>query len=220
MKLILARHGNTFAATDKVCWVGSQNDLPLVDSGVAQATRAAQALKDIPLAAIYFAPLLRTKSFAEIIAEAATQKPPVIEDRRLTELDYGQWSGLSDDEIKAKFGEKTLSDWVDSSIWPENCGWSSNQSTVVGEIEAFVKELKERYSNDANVLVVSSNGRLRYFLKLVKSEFEKRVQEHSFKVATGRVCLLDIGDGSSSLQLWNEQPESLQGYLRSAAGRM
>ena len=39
MKLILARHGNTFGPQDKVTWVGSTNDLPLVEEGLAQAQR-------------------------------------------------------------------------------------------------------------------------------------------------------------------------------------
>lgn len=213
MKLILARHGNTFGPNDKVCWVGSQNDLPLVESGLAQAARAAAVLKDVPLAAIYFAPLKRTRQFAEIVAEASSPPPSLIPDARLTELDYGLWSGLSDKEIVEKFGEEALRAWVDRSIWPENCKWSSSEATVTREVKEFVHEIAERYPNNAHVLVVSSNGRLRYFLKVVETEFERRVQNHSFKVATGKVCLLDVDNGSSSLRLWNEQPESLKGLL-------
>lgn len=117
MKLILARHGNTFSANDKVCWVGSQNDLPLVESGVAQAQRAADSLRHVDLAGIYCAPLKRTKKFAEIIESTNERNAPSpVEDGRLTELDYGRWSGLSDAEIVDKFGEKTLRAWVDKSI--------------------------------------------------------------------------------------------------------
>jgi probable phosphoglycerate mutase len=61
--------------------------------------------------------------------------------------------------------------------------------------------------------MVSSNGRLRYFLKLIDSEFERRVAESNFKVATGRVCLIDITNGAAKLELWNEQPEMLAQFL-------
>lgn len=214
MKLILARHGNTFSANDKVCWVGSQNDLPLVESGVAQAQRAADSLRHVDLAGIYCAPLKRTKKFAEIIESTNERNAPSpVEDGRLTELDYGRWSGLSDAEIVDKFGEKTLRAWVDKSIWPEDGGWSSDEKTVTDEIQKLVEELKRRHAEDSNVVIVSSNGRLRYFLKLIDSEFERRVAASSFKVATGRVCLINVGDSDARLELWNEQPEALAKFL-------
>ena len=57
--LLLGRHGNTFAPTDKVVWVGAHNDLPLVESGLKQAHTLADALQEnavIPQA-IYCGPL-------------------------------------------------------------------------------------------------------------------------------------------------------------------
>lgn len=214
MKLILARHGNTFNANDKVCWVGSQNDLPLVETGLAQAKRAGDSLRNVDLAGIYCAPLKRTKKFAEIIGSTnAKNAPPPVEEKRLTELDYGNWSGLSDAEIVDKFGEKTLRDWIDKSVWPKDGGWSSNEKAVTDEIHNLVEELKKRHPEDAKIVMVSSNGRLRYFLKLIDSEFERRVAESNFKVATGRVCLIDITRGAAKLELWNEQPELLAQFL-------
>lgn len=215
MKLILARHGNTFKPEDKVCWVGSKSDLPLVESGITQADRVAEAVKDMTLTAIYFAPLKRTKEFAAIIARKSSSNAPLIEDNRLTELDYGLWDGLGDADITEKFGEQTLRDWIDRSIWPSNCQWASSEETVTKQVSEFVGELSKNYPHDATIMAVSSNGRLRYFLKLVAGEFEKRVQVKSFKVATGRVCLLETSDQGWRVALWNEQPESLAPMLRS-----
>lgn len=218
MKLILARHGNTFAPGDKVTWVGSANDLPLVQSGLEQAERAAEALAGTSLAAIYCAPLLRTKKFAEIIAakQAACQPEKCLPqiDNRLTELDYGDWSGLSDDEITAKFGD-SLKNWINSSTWPSNCHWASSEAAVTAEVQALVAELEEKHANET-VLLVSSNGRLRYFLKLVAGEFERRVADKQFKMGTGKISVL-AGQGSIySLLSWNEDPASLKNVLCSA----
>lgn len=207
MNLILARHGNTFRPDDKVVWVGAKNDLPLVESGVAQAERVAGVMKTIALSAIYFAPLLRTRQFAEIIAASASGAL-LMEESRLTELDYGEWSGMADSEIAEKFGEKCLKDWVNSGIWPAQCGWSSSETTVRNEVAQFVQDIDKTYG-DENILVVSSNGRLRYFLNLVEGEFQRRVEEQSFKVATGKVCLLMSKEERFQLALWNEQPEAL-----------
>ncbi len=215
MKLILARHGNTFAAGDKVFWVGGNNDLPLVQGGIAQAERFGQALKGIPLTAVYCAPLLRTKQFAAIALKTAGIDMVATDDLRLKELDYGQWCGRTDGEITEQFGEGALKGWVESSVWPHDGGWSSDESTVQKEVESFVQELSEKFADDdnANILLVSSNGRLRYFLHLVAGEFNRRVIEHSFKVATGGVCLLEGQGQDFKLRLWNAEPQLLATQL-------
>lgn len=206
MKLILARHGNTFGPEDKVTWVGSANDLPLVTEGLAQAERFGDALKaEGKIAAIYHAPLLRTKKFAEIIAEKLNADTPLISDERLTELDYGQWSGKSDAEIEELFGKECLSGWIDKSAWPENCGWAGSPDDIETQVRSFVDEIHSKYPADSTVVAVSSNGRLRYFLKLVDSEFEKRVAEKAFKVATGRKCVLEFTRDKAAVTAWNEK---------------
>jgi probable phosphoglycerate mutase len=207
MKLILARHGNTFGPQDKVTWVGSTNDLPLVTEGLAQAERFGEALEksEGEIAAIYCAPLLRTKQFAEILASKLKAVVPFIVDERLTELDYGQWSGRSDVEIKEIFGTDCLSDWVERSIWPENCGWAGSAKLIEEQVRSFVEELLAKYPADSTVVAVSSNGRLRYFLKLVDLEFERRVTEKAFKVATGRMCVINFNHDKSSVDAWNEK---------------
>ncbi|MDP3509504.1 MAG: histidine phosphatase family protein [Candidatus Melainabacteria bacterium] len=214
MKLILARHGNTFAPGDKVTWVGSANDLPLVQSGLEQAERAATALEGAKLAAIYCAPLLRTKKFAEIVASKQTTIATPIIDNRLTELDYGDWSGLSDDEISAKFGD-SLKNWINTSTWPNGCHWASNEAEVTAEVQSIVAELEAKHA-DQTVLLVSSNGRLRYFLKLIAGEFERRVADKQFKMGTGKISLLTSQGKTYSLLAWNQDPATLKDLLCSA----
>lgn len=213
MRIILARHGNTFAAGEKVCWVGSRNDLPLVEQGVLQAQKVGQSLQEVPIEAIYFAPLKRTHDFAQIVAEFAKTAPLMKEDKRLTELDYGDWSGLTDDEVAEQFGADALENWVNKSIWPQQSGWASSESIVSEEIRDFIAEITSQVADSANVLIVSSNGRLRYFLKLIVGEFEKRAAAKSFKVATGKVCLLAKVDSKFCVELWNEAPEVLSKLL-------
>ncbi len=206
MKLILARHGNTFGPQDKVTWVGSTNDLPLVAEGLAQAERFGEALKNEgKISAIYCAPLQRTKKFAEIISAKLDSNIPLLVDERLTELDYGHWSGRSDAEIEELFGKDCLSGWIDKSIWPENCGWAESVSLIEIQVRSFVDDILAKYPADSSILAVSSNGRLRYFLKLVNSEFERRVAEKSFKVATGRKCVIDFSQGKATVSAWNEK---------------
>jgi broad specificity phosphatase PhoE len=214
MRLILARHGNTFGPGDKICWVGSRNDLPLVESGLNQARAAAAALADVSLSAIYCAPLKRTREFAQIVAQAQRSNVDVRIDERLTELDYGEWSGLTDDEIKETFGSQSLSDWVEKSIFPQNCGWPSRER-IIEEVRDFAEHVKATHPPEANILAVSSNGRLRFFAKLVAGEFEKRQAEKSLKVGTGQLGILELNSDpqANCLRLWNSQPEALKAAL-------
>ena len=46
MRLILARHGNTFGPGDTPVWVGAREDLPLTDKGRVQSIQFGLALKE------------------------------------------------------------------------------------------------------------------------------------------------------------------------------
>lgn len=210
MRLILARHGNTFSKGDKVFWVGAKNDLPLVAEGCAQAKRLANVLSEkMGVVAAYYAPLARTRQFTEIAVEKISPQPRLLVERRLIELDYGSWSGLTDEEVKGMFGAECLSAWNDRSIWPQDCGWSQSPEIIEEQINDWLAEIKHTYPADSTILAVTSNGRLRYFLKLVQGEFERRVAEKTFKVGTGKICLLQVAPDAISVQLWNADPESL-----------
>lgn len=124
MKIILSRHGNTFSAADPVVWVGATQDLPLVDSGILQAQCLAQALKksDIHTKAVYCGPLKRTRDYATIVlARLHLSKKPIV-DSRLNEIDYGNWAGLTNTQIREIDEGEELSAWETLSVWPKFAG--------------------------------------------------------------------------------------------------
>lgn len=207
--MLLARHGNTFAPGQKVVWVGARNDLPLVDSGLAQAEFLAQAMEKAAIKpeAIYAATLKRTISYAQIVHSRLQLPGAVSLDKRLDEIDYGEWSGLSNDEIKAQFGDAELNDWNELGKWPRifNC----LESDIEEQVKSFGQELvKDRLDNKIT-LAVTSNGRLKYFLKLMPNVYRRYVKESAWKVATGNICLLGYEECDWRLILWNENPRLL-----------
>jgi probable phosphoglycerate mutase len=211
MKLLLARHGNTFAPGQKVVWTGGNYDIPLVEKGRQQAKTLAAALaeRNIVPADIYCGSLKRTCEHAEIIALfLKLQKPPIIDDR-LNEIDYGNWTGLSSEEIEKKYGKDELNAWNTNSIWPKNAGWSGTEQATINEIIQFTNEITPKYDESETVLVVSSNGKLRYFLKLIPEEFEKRINNQTFKVKTGNVCSIIFRENLFRLEFWNESSDTL-----------
>ncbi|KKQ32563.1 MAG: Phosphoglycerate mutase [candidate division TM6 bacterium GW2011_GWF2_37_49] len=210
MIIILARHGNTFNPGDKVCRVGKRNDLPLTTQGIAQAEIFADALinKSLTPCAIYCSPLQRTQKFAQtIINKMNLDIVPQVQES-LNELDYGNWSGLTDEEVNARFsGELTA--WKEKSAWPQKSGWPEREEDVIGSVKHFIQNLLDQHSSDDTVLIVSSCGRLRYFLKLVDGAFEEVLGCKGVNVKTGNACKISYQNGKFKIDLWNVKPAEL-----------
>lgn len=221
-QLILSRHGNTFGPNDPVVWTGSKNDLPLVKKGFEQAERFAQALitQKIRPSAIYCGPLQRTSAYADILVKKLHLPFRPTLDSRLNEIDYGDWTGLTQAEVRERFGEASLREWEERSQWPEEGNWTGSPSTVIQEIQSFVDHLMQHHGPEETVIAVTSNGKLRYFLALAQGELEKRIKDRSFKVKTGHICKLvfskesdrqnRIQDSKIQVPYWNVDPQAVQ----------
>lgn len=205
-RLLLVRHGNTFAPGDKVVTVGRKQDLPLVASGRHQAEVLAERLKAlaIPPGVLLCGPLRRARETAQIIAAPLDMEPQI--DARLDELDYGRWAGLSDPEIAARFGEHPLRAWRDRGIWPTDAGWEDTEAEVLARVRALAMEAA---AAGGVTVAVSSNGVLRSFLKLIPGAFEARADAMQLKMATGHVGLLEYFEGHFELRGWNLAPSAL-----------
>jgi len=205
--IYLARHGDTFAPGQKVVWAGSRNDLPLAPRGIEQATALGEAFckRGIGLRTVVTGPLERTREFARLVLAAMGSATEPTVDRRLDEIDYGAWSGLSNSEVIERFGKRELERWNALSIWPKEAGWGSDEATITAEIQALVRELSAL--GNGPVLLVSSNGRLRYALTLVEKELERRVRDQTFKIKTGQVAHLHWDGERFSLPFWDLSAE-------------
>lgn len=85
MIIYLVRHGQTdWNALEKV---QGTTDIPLNATGLAQAERARELMKDIPIDVIYSSPLIRAYRTAEIINEY--HHAPIITEPRIRERNYG-----------------------------------------------------------------------------------------------------------------------------------
>jgi broad specificity phosphatase PhoE len=208
MNLILARHGNTFLASEPAYYVGSQQDLPLVPFGIEQATAIGHDLAQQHghLAAVYSGPLNRMRSTAQFALEAMHSPLPVHIDERLNELDYGLWSGLTSQEVRQRFGDEEYEAWERQSQWPKLGEWPESEQSVTARITAFAQDLTQRYTQDDTILVVASNGCLRYFLKLIPGAFEEKVQHRQLKIGTGHLCHFQYQNDAWTLHYWNRAP--------------
>lgn len=214
MRLFLCRHGNTFNLGDETVWTGSTNDLPLVEKGEQQAHDVARWLREqgveikLNPAVIYASHLKRVKRFADIIKQDNEYAAPIYHDERLNEIDYGSWTGISDAAVIDQFGSKHIEQWRQSSVFPPEGQWGETEEQVVTRIKEFVAELKKTYAGK-DILLVSSNGILRYFLKAFDDAlFEKHVTNHDFQVKTGRMCYITEHNNNAHVVFWNKDPNS------------
>ena len=206
--LILARHGNTFGPGDPVVWVGAREDFPLAGKGPEQARMLGEALGRaglVPDRAIC-GPLKRTR---ETLAGALTALGASLRveiDARLTEIDYGAWGGLGDAEIADRFGAAALADWQARRIRPAGAGWGPPEADLVGGLQTLTAALAADVDAGRTVLVVTSNGVLRYWRELFGAQTESAGAD---KVGTGRLCLLDRVGGLWIERGWNLDPARL-----------
>ncbi len=211
MELILARHGNTFKSGEPAVWVGSQNDLPLVESGEAQAKLLGQTLLKMQttFTSVYTGPLIRMTAYAKIIlSELKINLHPTI-DLRLNEINYGKWSGLTRNEICEKFGADEFEKWENHSQWPQSGGWDESEQALIKRIKEFSNHLTQRYVKNEKILVVGSNGSLRYFLDLIPGKLQHHIKDRTVKIATGNISKLTYRNESWKLDFWNFSPQQM-----------
>ena len=206
--IILARHGNTFAAGEVPVWVGANQDLALVESGRDQALAVAKELRhrdQIPVQ-IICGPLKRTHEFARIISSELSLPQVPLVDHRLNEIDFGVWSGKTNEEISALYGHEILMNWDKRGMWPHHAGWVTQYPEFVAQVHDLVREIIWSKSSDGPVLFVTSNGRLRYFLSLVHSAFHERASNGTLKVKTGALSELNWNGKEFEIVNWNISP--------------
>ena len=202
--MLLARHGNTFAAGETPYMVGRQHDLPLTIEGEAQATALAACLQrsGIRPDLVLCGNLQRTRRMADIVCTALGVSSPLVDDR-LTELDYGGWSGLTTAEIKARFGNAEYEAWENGSEMPANQGWQP----ALPQLQAGLHKLIDSLAVET-VLAISSNGILRFVPGLLGID-ESLLPAAHLKVKTGHICGFSSTAAGWQLSFWNQDPTNL-----------
>ena len=101
----LLRHGE-HNVQGRVC-AGRMPGVVLSDKGRAEAAAAAAQLTGAGIAAIYASPMERTQETAGIVGRHLSVPVKVLDD--LAELDFGEWTGLTFDEVRK---DARWLDWV------------------------------------------------------------------------------------------------------------
>jgi broad specificity phosphatase PhoE len=152
---LLVRHGET--DWNRENRFQGHADPPLNELGRSQARELATSLARDGIDAVYASPLQRARETAEIIARALALD--VGTDPRLMEVDVGSWSGLTRDDVAARFPE-AFDRWRAGSH-----GWAGGETyeELATRVLRALREIAARHPG-GTVLVIGHGGTVRSML--------------------------------------------------------
>ena len=163
MKLYVTRHGQTDYNKDEI--ILGTTDLPLNETGLAQAAGLAEKVKEMgDIDIIISSPMKRALTTAMTVA--AKCGLDIITEERLREWDYGEFEG------KSRFTEGFAENKVNFGVRMGRSGESLLQ--LSHRVYSVLEDIKEKYSGK-NVLVVCHGGICRvietYFNDMTNEEY-------------------------------------------------
>lgn len=165
MKILAIRHTRV-AVEPGICY--GQTDVSVAGSFNVEMEKTAMELREsLPVDAVFSSPLIRCK----ILAEALFPSAEISFDKRLMELNFGDWELKTWDEIyKSAEGKKWMNNY---RLLAALCGESYPE--MQQRIEHFIDDLKRL--DYSKVVVVTHAG----VIRIMKSLIEKQPLETLFE---------------------------------------
>ena len=148
MRLVLWRHGQTIWNAERR--FQGQTDIPLDETGEAQAEYAARRLATLRPDAIFSSDLMRAAGTAAPLARLTGLT--VTLDKNLRERFGGDWEGLTDDEIGARYPAERVS-------WDPPNGEPT--TAVADRVRAALAQIAASLAGGQLAVVVSHGAALR-----------------------------------------------------------
>ena len=146
-RIILVRHGQT--EWNRVVRFRGVIDVPLNETGLAQARATGRRLASSPVAAVYSSPLSRARQTAEAIA--APHGLQVASHQGLNDMSFGTWGGLSPEEAR-KLSPDLAPRWFTEPHLVRPPGGGTLEE-VRARVTLTVQEIATRHENETAVLV-------------------------------------------------------------------
>ena len=193
---LLVRHGETEWNAERR--IQGHRDIGLSSMGYRQAQLLASRLAKAQLEAIYSSDLSRAKETADIIAAGGDVNVLVRPDLR--ERDYGQWQGLTQDEVRARDPEDYARWWAgDHQFRPPG---GESVSDVVTRVSRLAADLRETHPGEGTILLAAHGGSL---LCLLVAVLDLPVEARGrFTLANASLSALAVSADTAVLERWND----------------
>ena len=190
-RLCLLRHGQTsFNLQGR--WQG-HSDIPLNETGLEQARRAADELSGEHFTAIYSSDLQRARVTAEIIA--GKQALSVKTDPRLRELNMGLWEGQLLVDVPEKYPEA----WAERLNNPVDARAPGGETLreLADRMFLAISDICAEYQPDDRLLIVAHGLSLASFLCQARSlplvEAFERIPKNATPISLDWPSILQTG---------------------------
>jgi probable phosphoglycerate mutase len=135
--LLLIRHGeNDYVKTGKMA--GRLPGVHLNDRGQKQAQALGEALKDVPIKAIYSSPLERAMETATPIANARNLQ--IIQEPDIMDADIGKWQGKSWKVLRLTKVWKIVQNAPSRFRFPDGESFPEMQTRIANVLERIIKK--------------------------------------------------------------------------------
>lgn len=198
---LLVRHGlNDFTGKRLA---GRLPGVHLNEAGRAQALKTAEALRNMPISAVYASPLERTIETAQPIAEV--HQLPVLINDGLIEMDFGDWVGQTEEVLHARDDWKTLLANASAMRFAGGETYQEAQTRMVSTIES----LRVKHHNDQMIVCVTHCDTVR----LILAHYFGMPLDlfHRITIDTASISMLEFGNDIPRISLMNYRPDQLLG---------
>lgn len=154
MKLYLTRHGQTDWNIEMRAQ--GRKDMPLNDTGRAQAMALRDRIKNTQFDVVYSSPLKRAAETAQI---AVGDRYNILYDDRLLERSFGDFEG----KVVRSWSELVEGINIDDLTLEEIPGGVESVNSMLTRASDFVEYLKQKYNDDTTILVVGHGAMSKAF---------------------------------------------------------
>jgi probable phosphomutase (TIGR03848 family) len=143
--VILLRHGRSTSNTAHTL-AGRSEGVDLDDKGREQADSLVARVEGLPVKVIVRSPLLRCERTVAPLASALELEPVV--DERLTEVDYGQWTGRTIGDLVKEPLWSVVQAHPSAAVFPDGEGLAAVQARAVAAVREHDRRLAEESGGD------------------------------------------------------------------------
>lgn len=194
VKLILVRHALT--VDNQKSRLSGHIDSYISEEGKEQIDKITNYLKDFDIDKIYTTTSSRTKDTVKKLSELKSIE--IIEKESLKEISFGDFEGLTFDEIKDKY-PKEFQDMIQKGYeykYPNGESLIDSYNRVCIELDNIISN-----NDDRTILICSHGGTIRNIITYLISNSYK--YHWNFKIDNGSVTILEVQDGFTVITAMN-----------------